>query len=315
MARINIEDSLWKNPGFQDFMITCGSRKLAKAHILEAFEAAQKYWFPDQKPVPEYELVSLDIPVDDLIKCRLAERRDGGIYIKGSEGQFSWLFERRDAGSKGGKKSAERERDEKGHFRPSTAKESPSSAWAKPKQSPSSSKQSLDNSPSKPKQTQASISSSISISSSSSSSNSNSNSNSSSAELPKEDTPASTETKRPQSRGALNEFQGDEDLELLLGTVTHKAQQLWLKTYPDADWIRQEFLSALSWCEANPKKRPKSDYAKFLGGWLRRGWESHRKAIPSTQAFGRKSKAQETTNNLMSLWQDADKREKAGGDA
>lgn len=58
-------------------------------------------------------------------------------------------------------------------------------------------------------------------------------------------------------------------------------QFLWLKTYEDPLWLKQEFLKILAWLDANPSKKPKSNYSRFIGSWLSRGWEWHRKNLPT----------------------------------
>ena len=64
--------------------------------------------------------------------------------------------------------------------------------------------------------------------------------------------------------------------------VKAKLIGLWLKTYENnAAWIEQELLKAMTYLEANPQKRPKSNWARFLGSWLSRGWEYRRKSLPT----------------------------------
>lgn len=74
---------------------------------------------------------------------------------------------------------------------------------------------------------------------------------------------------------------------------------LWVNTYNDIDWVQQEILKAIAWMDANPSKKPKRNFARFLGSWFSRGWEWHRKTIPSNPStpvedhdyiFGRKER-------------------------
>lgn len=60
--------------------------------------------------------------------------------------------------------------------------------------------------------------------------------------------------------------------------------RLWVKTYEDAGWVKQEILKMIAWLDANPTKKPKSNYARFIGSWLSRGWEYHRKHLQSNPA-------------------------------
>lgn len=80
--------------------------------------------------------------------------------------------------------------------------------------------------------------------------------------------------------GAIEVFQGKEPLEEILKDVTQSVQRAWLAAYPDAEWVKREILKALVWIEANPRKKSKS-FARFMGNWLSKGWESHRKSLPS----------------------------------
>ena len=60
--------------------------------------------------------------------------------------------------------------------------------------------------------------------------------------------------------------------------------QGWINTYPDREWIAHQLKSADLWCKANSAKAPKADYARFLNGWLSRGWEKHRQSLPGQPA-------------------------------
>jgi hypothetical protein len=61
------------------------------------------------------------------------------------------------------------------------------------------------------------------------------------------------------------------------------SQRLWLETYRDAEWLKLEFHKMLSWLDANPHKKPKKNYARFVTSWLSRAWEYHRKQLPSNK--------------------------------
>lgn len=69
-------------------------------------------------------------------------------------------------------------------------------------------------------------------------------------------------------------------------SITNELFNTWLKTYEDEAWVRLEIGKAASWIVANPKRAPKKDFGRFLNNWLSRGWESHRKTIPSNQISG-----------------------------
>lgn len=104
MARLNIETKLWSDPRFQTLMILVGDRQKAKGMVLELWTLAQEHWFPNRALIPEN--VFSDLGLDAVIQAGLAERREGGVYARGSEEHFCWLFDRQDAGRRGGLASA-----------------------------------------------------------------------------------------------------------------------------------------------------------------------------------------------------------------
>lgn len=67
----------------------------------------------------------------------------------------------------------------------------------------------------------------------------------------------------------------------LLKKVKPEIQSSWLKLYDDPEFVKREIQQAAVWCQANPARRPKSDFARFLTKWLARGWERHRKTLPT----------------------------------
>jgi hypothetical protein len=79
------------------------------------------------------------------------------------------------------------------------------------------------------------------------------------------------------------------DYSLKAKTIIHacdmSTQESWLAAYPDPAWIKQEINKAAAWISSNPKRAPKK-YPAFMGNWLSRGWEKHRKTIPSIQPQG-----------------------------
>jgi hypothetical protein len=109
VARINFEDRVFKEQGFQDLMIAVQSRLLAKGIVLELWTLAQEYWFPDRKPIPMDRFKAAGLPEILFAPAGLAEIRDGGVYAKGSEEQFRWLFD----AQKAGEASAEARRKKK----------------------------------------------------------------------------------------------------------------------------------------------------------------------------------------------------------
>jgi hypothetical protein len=79
---------------------------------------------------------------------------------------------------------------------------------------------------------------------------------------------------------AIPEISDSLTLELL-EKVKLEIQESWLKLYPEPGWVKGEIQQAAVWCKANSARKPKSDYGRFLTAWLARGWEKHRKTLPS----------------------------------
>lgn len=110
MARINVEDSLFKDGRFIELMISMGSRHAALGAVVEAFMLAQEFYLSTETnrliPLSEWKRRKA---VDLIIECGLAEIHGDFVYVCGSEKQFGWLIQRQFAGQKGGrpKKAAE----------------------------------------------------------------------------------------------------------------------------------------------------------------------------------------------------------------
>lgn len=105
MARINIEDSLWKDDRFQDLMIRVANRHTAKGMLVELWSLAQEFWFPERKliPVERIRRSGLDL----MLEVGLAIEKEGGVFAVGTEKAFDWLFQKQSAGRKGGRPKKE----------------------------------------------------------------------------------------------------------------------------------------------------------------------------------------------------------------
>lgn len=90
MARINLEDKLFNDGRFQSLEAKHG-KIIALGVMVLAFKMAQTYWLKDKQLIPESEFLFNPI-FQDLLNVGLAEKRDGGIYIRGSDEQFEWWF-------------------------------------------------------------------------------------------------------------------------------------------------------------------------------------------------------------------------------
>ena len=81
----------------------------------------------------------------------------------------------------------------------------------------------------------------------------------------------------PNGPDSQHEFEGvlTDANRGLLARVKPQAMRQWMLTYPT--WfIKQESDRAAAWVAANPAKAPKSNFAKFMNGWLDRGYSTYR---------------------------------------
>ena len=98
MARINIEDSLFKDPDFLKLIAKVGNYYEALGLVISCFQLAQKYWI-EHKCIPEDKWHK---DFEPLVEVGLAERTFGArsVKVRGSEKQFSWLVQKSNAGKK-----------------------------------------------------------------------------------------------------------------------------------------------------------------------------------------------------------------------
>lgn len=103
LARINIEDSLFKDDRFLELIAILGNKTLALGAIVEAFILAQKHYLNESNdrliPIVEFQRSKY---IKELNSVGFIEIKENGVYVKGSENQFGWLLQR----SKAGKKSS-----------------------------------------------------------------------------------------------------------------------------------------------------------------------------------------------------------------
>lgn len=106
-SRINVDLSFFIDPRFKALAKDLGCEILAQGSMLNAWAIAMDFYKNDRSLIPE--TVFKFIPNSDLIlKSELAEKRENGFYIKGSEKRFGWYFDKAKAGKKGGLAKASR---------------------------------------------------------------------------------------------------------------------------------------------------------------------------------------------------------------
>lgn len=101
MARINIEDSLYKDHRFIKLYIKLGSIDLALGLLVRAWSIAQEFYLKDDRHIPREEWDKQNLN-DLIIEVGLATEVNGRIKVSGSDEQFSWLLQRVEAGRRGG---------------------------------------------------------------------------------------------------------------------------------------------------------------------------------------------------------------------
>lgn len=103
MARINIEDSIYKDDRFINLILKLGNKHTALGMMVSAWTLAQKHYLNETNdrsiPLNEWEQSGLNL----VLEVGLAEKQKNGVYVKGSEEQFKWLHQRAEAGRKSAK--------------------------------------------------------------------------------------------------------------------------------------------------------------------------------------------------------------------
>lgn len=111
MARINIEDRLYRDRRFTDLCIRLGSKWAALGALAEAWTIAQDYVTPENPkgliPVGDWHKKRA---CQDIITEGLGEITNGMVYMRGAEDQFAWLVAAQIKGRKGGLAKAANEK-------------------------------------------------------------------------------------------------------------------------------------------------------------------------------------------------------------
>jgi len=126
LARINIEDSLYKDGRFTDLCIKLGSKWAALGALVEAWSFAQSFVTPEN---PSGK-VSLDQwnrhrICNDIVAVGLAEILDDEVTMSGALEQFKWLVTAKIKGSKGGLAKANKTAEEPSSASPSSSSGNP----------------------------------------------------------------------------------------------------------------------------------------------------------------------------------------------
>src|SRR3990167_1359595 len=113
MARINIEESIWKDFRFLELVKKSNSTDEAIGSLVRCWSVAQRYWYPNKQPIPK-DVWDREQLSNALIDCGLAYVEQCSIYVRGCSTQFQWIFDKSEAG----KKSAEARKKKTGSSQP-----------------------------------------------------------------------------------------------------------------------------------------------------------------------------------------------------
>lgn len=140
MPRINLEDAFFTDPRVERL-----HQKVGESYVtlcLIAFRLAQHYWLPDKELIPLKSWTGSGLG-EELIEVGMAEKRETGIYVSGTEKHFAWWFRRQEAGRRGGTARAANAKQTKAN--PSKPKQGqPSSSSSSSEERDTNSKQTTD---------------------------------------------------------------------------------------------------------------------------------------------------------------------------
>jgi len=114
--RLNIDDKLWLDPRFdalkilmapslKDMRVPTQCRMMALGALVLSWKVAQEYWCDKENShslIPYERWAKEELP-PELFEARLAEKRDGGVYMVGTAEAFSWWDKCCKEGQKGGR--------------------------------------------------------------------------------------------------------------------------------------------------------------------------------------------------------------------
>lgn len=108
VARINAEDDWWKDTSKRRAALIKAvarrernTEREADGTAMEAWRLSQEYWKAGKRLVPHDVWKRAEL--DALVDCDLAEVREEGVYVRGTENQHEWLRQSVAGGSTRGK--------------------------------------------------------------------------------------------------------------------------------------------------------------------------------------------------------------------
>src|SRR5690606_13945444 len=99
MARINIEDELYRDNRFYKLISLLGSERAATGALFEAWTVAQSK-VSQNNPCGVFSLEEWNAQelAPEIIEAKLATVTDGMVYTVGAEKNFAWLLQKSEAG-------------------------------------------------------------------------------------------------------------------------------------------------------------------------------------------------------------------------
>jgi hypothetical protein len=99
MARINIDESLFTDPRFISLCVLLKSEIKAIGWWVKVARLAQTYWKLDKQLIPfdAYEFAKFP---KKLLDSGIVEKRESGYYLRGSEENFAWIYQKVISGRK-----------------------------------------------------------------------------------------------------------------------------------------------------------------------------------------------------------------------
>ena len=101
MARINIEEKLFKDARFTELCIRFGCRFKALGALAALWMLGQEYWKKDRSLIPKPKWKEQRLP-QELIDVGFVFEKGHGFEVDGAEKHFAWILQRVEAGKKGG---------------------------------------------------------------------------------------------------------------------------------------------------------------------------------------------------------------------
>lgn len=101
MARVNIEESLFKDARFTKLCIKFGCRFKAIGSLVSVWSLGQEHWKRDKSLIPKEKWHEQEMP-EELVQVGFVEEKEHGFYVKGAETHFAWLLQRSIAGQSSG---------------------------------------------------------------------------------------------------------------------------------------------------------------------------------------------------------------------